>query len=163
MSPIIIILIVIVVLASILIPLLTKKPEKVAEYKKAEFLSLAEKKFFRVLDNTLGGKYRIFIKPRVADLLNSTNFGLMGKIKQKHVDFILCDTNINPVCIIELDDRTHSSKKVIERDTFLNKAFKSAGLPVVHFTVRSSYSNIEIENQIKKVIPDIQQTDVPKT
>jgi len=47
MSPIIIILIVIVVLASILIPLLTKKPEKVAEYKKAEFLSLAEKKVFQ--------------------------------------------------------------------------------------------------------------------
>ena len=78
------------------------------------------------------------------------------------MDFILCDTNINPLCIIELDDRSHNSNSGIKRDNFLNKAFKSAGLPITHFTVRSNYSNTEIENQIREVLPDIQQTDIPK-
>lgn len=165
LTTVIILIIIAIVIAFIF---LTSKLKKVGEYKKADFLSSAELKFFRALDNTLGNKYKIFIKPKVSDLITANasdrteRSSLFGKIKYYHVDFILCDTNINPLCIIELDDRSHNSNKVIKRDNFLNNAFASAGIPIAHFPVRSNYSNIEIENKIKEVLPDIQQTNIPK-
>ena len=65
------IIIILIIIAAIFI-FLTSRLKKLSEYKKAEFLSSAELKFFRALDNTLGNKYKIFIKPRVTDLIKPT-------------------------------------------------------------------------------------------
>ena len=161
--------IIIVIIIAVILIFLNFQEERFTEYKKAEFLSTSEKKFYIALDNALGKKYKIFIKPRLADLIKSTAqyrskqwWSSFGKIQSKHVDFILCDTHINPVCVIELDDRSHNSDNGIKRDNLVNNALEAAGIPILHFAVRSDYSNIDIAGHIRKVLPDMQKTDIPK-
>ena len=167
MLTIIIIIIAIIAVGMLVLFIRSLTSKDIGEYKKADFLSSAELKFFRALDNALGDKYKIFIKPRVADLIKSSaqyhskqRWSSFGKIKSKHVDFLLCDTNLNPVCAIELNDMSHSLNTKMKRDNFLNNAFKSAGLPIAHFPIKSNYSNDEIENQIGKVLLNIQHTAI---
>ena len=49
----------------------------------------------------------------------------------------------------------------MKRDNFSNNAFKSAGIPITHFPVRSHYSNTEIASQIEKILLNIQHTPIP--
>lgn len=56
-----------------------------------------------------------------------------NRIDRKHVDFLLCaPSDTRPVLVIELDDKTHQRADRKERDEFLDRACKAAGLPVLH-------------------------------
>ncbi|MDR2531364.1 MAG: DUF2726 domain-containing protein [Oscillospiraceae bacterium] len=55
----------------------------------------------------------IFTKMRIADLVyipkNHPEFiRWFNYIRSKHVDFILCNAELKPVLIIEIDDNTHN-------------------------------------------------------
>lgn len=51
----------------ILVFTFSKSTATKGEYRRAEFLSPAEKDFLKVLDSTIGSKYKIFAKVRLAD------------------------------------------------------------------------------------------------
>ena len=128
-------------------------------YKKAEFLSPAERNFLKVLDSTIGSKYRVFAKVRLADIIapsagdKSTWQARFNRISAKHVDFLLCGiADGEPVCAIELDDRTHSASSRIDRDDFLNHSLQSAGIPIARFQASRTYSCVEIEANIDSAI-----------
>ena len=72
-------------------------------------------------------------------------FGLRGKIKSRHVDFLLCDKLMKPVMAIEVDGLSHRSKKAIERDNFINTLYKDVELPIKHVMVGSKFID-EVEN-----------------
>ena len=52
------------------------------------------------------------------------------KISQKHVDFVICDRNLNVLFALELDDASHDTQEAKRRDKFKDKAFKAADLPL---------------------------------
>ncbi|OQB15892.1 MAG: hypothetical protein BWY15_00018 [Firmicutes bacterium ADurb.Bin193] len=89
----------------------------------------------------------IFPKIRMADIVESTLKdrsewqSAFNKINSKHVDFVLCDGNLHIKTIIELDDYTHERQNRKERDAFVDKAFESAGIRIVH--IKGSYDNLE--------------------
>ena len=56
-------------------------------------------------------------------------------ISQMSLDFVLCDTSSNPVCVIELDDKTHLRAEAIKRDAKKDKALGAAGIPIVRIKV----------------------------
>lgn len=139
------------------------------EYKKGEFLSPAEKDFLKALDSALGLKYRVFAKVRLADIITplpgdkwQTRF---NKINAKHVDFLLCGlTNGEPSCAVELDDRTHTANSRVERDGFIDRALKEAGVPVARFPVSRNYVGAEIMASVEAAIVGVRQTAaVPKS
>jgi hypothetical protein len=79
---------------------------------------------------TRGNDAQIFGKVRVADVI-APNHGMsrsdrqksFNKISGKHFDFLLCNKNdLYFLCAIELNDSSHSSKKRIDRDAFLEGA-----------------------------------------
>lgn len=71
-----------------------------------------------------------------------------NKIKAKHVDFVLCDSiQIQPLLAIELDDRSHQRKDRQDRDIFVDKAFRSAGVPIVH-----TYSSAGLAEKIDSTL-----------
>jgi hypothetical protein len=54
-----------------------------------------------------------------------------NRINRMSLDFVLCDKNSNPVCAVELDDKTHLRAEAINRDAKKDKALGAAGIPIV--------------------------------
>lgn len=51
-------------------------------------------------------------------------------IAQKHVDFVICDRNLNILFALELDDSSHDTKDARRRDRFKDRAFRAAQIPL---------------------------------
>ncbi len=101
--------------------LLTKN--EYAEYKKLKLL-LEEK------------GYMIFPKVRLFDIIepisNQKNYKtLMYKIQSKHVDFLICDSDLYIKAIVEIDDKSHDTKSRSERDSFVDEILQDVGYPVI--------------------------------
>jgi hypothetical protein len=129
----------------------------------------AERSFLGVLDQANAGRYRVFGKVRIADVLTPVT-GLdksawrsaFNRISAKHFDFVLCDPHTLDVkAVIELNDKSHSSNLRIERDELVARACADAGLAFRVVKTQRSYASAairqvfdEIENEIRaKVSP----------
>jgi hypothetical protein len=116
----------------------------------------AERSFLGVLDLAAGKDFRVFGKVRVADVLSpranrnkSVWQTAFNKINRKHFDFVLCAPgDLNVLCAIELDDKSHQKKERQERDDFLENACHNAGLPLISFQAQHAYSPTEISAKI---------------
>lgn len=89
--------------------------------------------------------YIICPKVRLLDIIKPRNGHkkfktLLYKIQSKHVDFVICDQNMNIKAIIELDDNSHDKPERIERDKFVDTILKSVGYKVIH----TRYINYDI-------------------
>ena len=51
------------------------------------------------------------------------------------LDFVLCDNTSNPICAIELDDKSHLRESAKTRDMKKDKALNAAGIPIVRIKV----------------------------
>jgi len=131
--------------------------------RKYYFFTVAEKRFFEVLQNVINDKYLIFSKVRVVDLLdvpkgvkNPVFYKHFNKIKAKHVDFVICDKDkVAPLLIIELDDSSHYRSDRIRRDEFVNQAFKSAGVPIIHIQNAASYDQNELFQSLSNYLKPV--------
>ena len=121
--------------------------------KEPALFSPAEHSFLGVLEQVINNRYRLMGKIRLADIVKVKN-GLsksewqnaFNKIQSKHVDLVACDpTTLSVLFVIELDDKTHSQPKIQNRDQFVDNAMRVAGIPIVHFAAKNSYSLQEIE------------------
>lgn len=109
------------------------------EYSAKPLLTPTEAKFHACLLQITQERCRIQIKPRLADVFQSTvhDIGALNKIAQKHVDFLICrNDDWMPMLGIELDDASHNSAKVKERDMFVNLLFASTGVPLLRLPVQ---------------------------
>jgi len=128
--------------------------------RKPYLLSKAERSFYGVLTQTVGGKALIFSKVRVADVLapqkslNRSNWQqAFNKISAKHLDFLLCDPQDCAVKLaIELDDASHGSAKRQKRDAFLERACESAGLPLLRIRAARGYGVADLRQQVEAVL-----------
>lgn len=72
-----------------------------------------------------------------------------NRIKSRHIDIVIVDRKtFKPLWAVELDDKSHDSTKRKERDSFLDKAFEVAGLPLVRFKVKRSYTTADILREL---------------
>ena len=132
--------------------------------RKPYLLSKAERSFYGVLTQAVGGKALIFSKVRVADVLapqkglNRSNWQqAFNKISAKHLDFLLCDPQDCAVKLaIELDDASHGSAKRQKRDAFLERACESAGLPLLRIRAARGYGVADIRQQVEAVLFPVQ-------
>jgi len=110
--------------------------------------SPAERSFLGALDKIVGKRYRIFAKVRLADIIDvqkglsvSARQSAVNRIAGEHIDFIVCNANdLSILGAIELDDKTHRGRGRHERDQFLDRTLKAAGVPVLRIKTQSSYS-----------------------
>ena len=127
-------------------------------YEKAPVLfTPAERNFLGVLEQAVNGHHRIMGKVRLADVVNVKS-GIsrsewqkaFNRIQSKHLDFVVCDSSTLAIkFVIELDDKSHDQSPRQDRDAFLDNALKAAGVRVLHFTVRRTYSVQEIQNILR--------------
>lgn len=126
--------------------------------KKQYLLSKGERAFFDVLSVAVGDEMFIFCKVRLEDLLylpkgTPGRQGWSNKVRQKHVDFVLCDhQSISPLLVIELDDASHQREAQRKRDADKDKALQAAGLPIRRVPARSSYDPRQLANLIQKAL-----------
>ena len=126
-------------------------------YRKLETLfTPAERSFLGVLNQVVADNAYVFGKVRVADVLTpekETSRKIrqisFSKISSKHFDYILCDKNdLSVLCAIELNDKSHNSKKRKARDKFLTDACSSANLPLIQVPAQAAYNIDEIREAL---------------
>jgi len=166
-----ILLLVIAVIAIAIKASIKKNNTQITEhkYRKIDLLfSPAERSFLGVLNQVIGNKARVFGKVRVADILTPAK-GMtrnewqqsFNKISGKHFDFVLCDSNdLSVLCVLELNDSSHNSKKRTERDHFLAEACISASVPLVQVKAKSSYNIQEVRDSLSQYIRSLTPSTV---
>jgi len=133
-----------------------EKPKRVRLFRQQDSLfTPAERSFLGVLDQASAGRYRIFGKVRIADVVlpvkgldKSTWNSVFNRIKAKHFDFVLCDPKTLKIkAVIELNDKSHASGRRIERDELVGRACADAGLALRMVKAKRNYS-LEAVKQI---------------
>lgn len=134
-----------VLAVAVLIWILIRLHEKLPYEMNETILTERERSFYRIL-RPIADKLELQICPkvRVADIV-SIKKGTrdwqkwFNKIRSKHVDFLLCDYDMNIVLIIELDDRSHETERAKKNDALKNAIF---GNKLVR--IRSLKDDIEV-------------------
>jgi len=146
-----------VFLAIILLMRMYGGEKKFPYLRRESLVTKPELKFYRSLIKAAQDDFEIFAMVRIADLLVvdpelPSKRVWLNKILAKHIDFVLCDpATLQPLVCIELDDPSHNRPERIERDIFLNKAFESAGLPLLRIATQASYHAKELRELIDQV------------
>ena len=112
----------------------TASKRSVDNYKERSLLTETENKFYRYLINELKD-YDVTIHPKVRleDLVSvraETKKEYMqarGYVKSRHIDFILCDSEMALICGIEVDDASHQDPHAKEIDEFKDNIFRKLG------------------------------------
>ena len=121
-----------------------------------------EWRFSTVLQEAIRDDYLLMGKVRIADLLKveshkdikrSAWMGKFARISSKHIDFVLvCPQSGRICCCLELDDASHQRKDRIERDVFVNGAFKEAGVPLLRIPTEKVYDSEKLRKQIREAV-----------
>lgn len=161
---IIIIIIVFVVFVAVLSGKRGGGEKKLPYVKKDYFLTRAEVDFFKVLQKAIENKYYIFPQVSLSNLLfvkakKEEYYKYRNKIDRKSVDFVLAEKeSLKPLLAIELDDSSHGYGKRKERDAFVEKAFKDAGIILLRINYKREYNIQEISDAINNAINSNKET-----
>jgi len=123
---------------------------------KIYLLTKAERAFFGVLCQCIAPEQQIFSKVRLEDLIyvrkgTEERQGYRNRIKSRHIDFLICDkTYVRPLLAIELDDKSHNTQRAIKRDTFVDGALESAGLPLLRVGAARTYDASLLSRTIRE-------------
>jgi hypothetical protein len=124
-------------------------------------LSKGERAFWYPLFRAVKGKYRLFCKVRLADVIHCPSSRRderkwFRKIGYYHVDFVVCDPSTTaPLLVVELDDRTHHEQARKDADAFKNEVLRVAGMPLYRVAVQRAYDPAELARNIERLIhPD---------
>ena len=129
-------------------------------YLKKSLFTPAECSFLGVLEPQLPLGVRVFGKVRLEDFLGvkkglerGEGQAARNRINRKHVDFLLVRVNdLAPVAGIELDDSSHKAEERQERDAFVDSAFASAGLPLLHVAAQKAYNPAEVRTKLASLL-----------
>lgn len=108
-------------------------------YERAKLLTGREAAFYPALRDFAARRgYLLLLKVRMADLVQvrkgfDHRTGWFFKVASKHADFVLCAwDSLEVAAVVELDDPSHDRPDRIRRDSFVDAAYKAAGIPIVH-------------------------------
>lgn len=114
------------------------------------FFTRSEFALYKELKKQVGDKYEIFPKVRLADFIEvdvdknkdrSRWYIYWNKIKSKHIDFLLCDTQtLEPKVAIELNGKSHKTEHMGQRDEFVSKVYEKINLKFFVIEVGQSFS-----------------------
>lgn len=154
---------IVLVVAGLFVALKTKQGAKEGEFgfEMREFLfSPAERSFLGVLEQALDNQYRVFGKVRLGDIVKpakgltpSKRTSASNRVKQKHVDFVICSaTDLTVRGVVELDDQSHAREDRVKRDDFVNQVLLAAKIPIIHFSAKKGYSLQEVRARLAECL-----------
>jgi len=111
------------------------------------FINKNELIFFKILRKKLGSKYLVMSKVRLEDIIkpksglkNKEYWALRGRVKSRHVDYLITNSEGRPVLVLELDGSAHSLKKAGRSDKFKDLLFAMTGVPFGRVSVGQNYN-----------------------
>lgn len=120
------------------------------------FVNKAERAFFIILSQTLGSDYLLMSKTRLEDVIGvkrtvkdqKLRWSLRGRVKSRHIDFLICARDGRPLIGIELDGSVHGGRDAHNADELKNEIFESAGLDFVRVSTAEDFDTAA--NRIKQ-------------
>lgn len=117
------------------------------------FTTRSELAFFHSLSRTLSAEYFVLAKPRLEDVIrvrkNLANrklaFSLRGRVKSRHVDFLVIDSEGCPLMAIELDGPSHKSSSARAGDELKDGIFAASGLPLRRVKPGQNFADISAD------------------
>ncbi len=103
------------------------------------FVNASERALFSALIRHKPDKYFVMSKVRLEDILQvkgaikhgRLRWQYRGRIKSRHVDFIICDAEGRFLCALELDGKSHKRDVAEMVDGFKDAIFQYAGLSLL--------------------------------
>lgn len=126
--------------------------------RKIDLVTPTELEFFRILLSAVNREH-YYVIPQVhlstlfAHKAKGQHWhGAFQRINRKSVDFAICTLkNLNPICGIELDDKSHDRPERIERDKMVEGLFKQAELPLLRIGVHEMRDVAALRLKLAKV------------
>lgn len=120
-------------------------------YIRKKILTNTELQFYKILSqHCYPNNIIICPKVRLEDIIEvnvkENNMKYRGYIKSRHVDFVLCNSDMNVLCAIELDDNSHNTDKAKRIDELKNNIFNAANLPLFRIKTDITMYNNNISN-----------------
>jgi hypothetical protein len=123
--------------------------------RKTTLFTTAEKNFQNLVEQAMGGKYRIINRVKLADIVNIRN-GVSNRAGQtatnnansKYLDFVICDRDsMRLLGVIDLVDTQGKGYK-IKKDWFVSGTLEAASIPHIRIKVKANYTIEEIRTCI---------------
>lgn len=137
-------ILVVIIIANMLFRKSGGLPDYSLYQKKNRTMNESEQALYINLQKILGDRYIILSKIRIEDFVEAIKgdgrYGARGRIKSRHVDFLVCNrTTTEPILAIELDGKSHLDTRRQDRDQFVDRLYESIGLPIKHIPVGSDF------------------------
>lgn len=133
--------------------------EDLFPFTKKGLLTKAEYSFWKILKPKCDiHNLLICPKVRIEDFIhiNEKDFkkrqSYRGRIKSRHIDFILCDSKLNVLAGLELDDNSHLTKKVAEVDRTKDNIFSSIQIPLYRVLMRDGFYDKQIDGILNDIV-----------
>ena len=162
------ILIVFIILVASILKWASDKTDPPLKYvKNFSLLSAPERAFLATLEPLLGDKYRLFAKPRLADIIeikphpgHTLSSATQAKIDATTVSFVLCNAKDFAIAgIINLENQSTQSTPNVMQDAFIDNAATEAGLPIIRIPSKLQYDPDNIAEILAENIELPKQTD----
>ncbi len=132
-------------------------------YERRHLFTKTERAFLGALDGATTDQVRSFAKVPLAELLSvpaavpeAERRGAARGIDRQHVDFVLCDpADLRVLAVVELEDPGRPGHGPKERQDGVDRALASAGIPVIRFPARPTYTVDEVRNKLAPVMPAV--------
>lgn len=107
-------------------------------YVKKSVMSPTELKLYCLLASAFPN-HLVFTQVQLSQVVQAPSpadrFKWNNRINRMSLDFVVCEMSSNPICVIELDDKTHLRESAKVRDEKKDKALKAAGIPITRIKV----------------------------
>lgn len=153
--------------------------EEIYPYKRKMLLTKTEYAFYQKLKAKCDeNKYIICPKVRLEDIAGVDEKEIAGivpdnkkdnlrggkqryrnHVKSSHIDFVICNSKLYLLAGLELDDKSHFSKKASDKDEQKNKIFNKIGLLLFRIPVEPEKYDEQIDKMLQ-VIKDKQKEEI---
>ena len=123
------------------------------------WVNASEAAFFGILSRHMPSGFHVHGKVRLEDIIRvkrglpeQLRWAARGRVKSRHVDFLVTNQSGKPVMAIELDGASHNARKPSEADKVKTALFKAAGIPLRRILVGENFEDIarEIGGSLKR-------------
>jgi len=114
------------------------------------FVNRSELALFSALNRHKPDGLHVMSKVRLEDILRvghevkdgQLRWQYRGRIKSRHVDFVLCDDVGRFLCALELDGSSHANTEVEMVDKFKDAIFKHAGVKLLRVNTGDNFDRV---------------------
>lgn len=124
------------------------------------FVNKSEAVLFDILHKNLSPRYCVFTKVRLEDIIGvrvrnihpKLRWSLRGRVKSRHVDFVISTTSGRVLMMIELDGSSHRSSEARRADAFKDGLAAAVNIPLLRIKTGENFRKkvADIERQLSQ-------------